>query len=229
MTRRLLMTLGVIAPGLLTAQTADSTGYTRKPEVRFGGMAMRLHRAVTGVSGPVARADVDLKGAEFVAKDAGGAGVQLRYAVADIAGSASSMAAGKLEYVDGRLIIGSKSFAVTTGYRLRTFRYPAVDKRVGLAQAGAQAGYRFAGSGLELVASGTYYRTVKKDAKDSLEVSGLEGETAIMYTAPRVPLYVSLGYRRELFDLKRGETFPRREELGGLIFAVGVQAGLNTR
>lgn len=213
----------------LGAQGNDTTAYTRKPEVRFGGLSMRLARAVAAANGAVTRADANLAGVEFVAKDAGGAGVQLRYAASEIAGSPSSTAAGKLEYVDGKLFIGSRMFAVTTGYRLRTFRYPLTDRRLHLAHAGAQAGYRFAGAGVELAASGSYLRSLRKDKSDSLETSGLEGETSITYAVPRLPLYLGLGYRRELFDLKRGNTFPRREELGGLMLTIGVQTGLSTR
>lgn len=233
MTHRLI---AVVALGLSAAATTmhaqastDSTGYSRKPEIRFGGLAMRLARAVAAPSDPVSTVDANLTGVEFVAKDNGGAGIQLRYASAEIAGPATSIASGKLEYVDGKLIIGSKAFALTTGYRLRTFRYPVSDRRMHFAHAGAQAGYRFHGAGLELNAGASYFRSLKKDKVDSLQVTGLEGETSVMYTVPRLPLYVGLGYRREVFDLKRGGVFPRREELGGLLLTVGVQSGLGTR
>jgi hypothetical protein len=224
-----LVLLNVVAFGSAEGQGSDSTGYKKRPEVRFGALAMRLARAVAAPGSPVTTADANLAGVEFVAKDDDGAGVHLRYAAAEIAGPATSVSAGKLEYVDGKLIIGSKAFAVTAGYRLRTFRYPQVDRRMHFAHAGAQAGYRFHGAGIELNVAGSYFRSVKKDAVDSLQVSGWEGESSIMYTVPRLPLYVGLGYRRELFDLRRDTAFPRREELGGLLLTVGVQAGLGTR
>ena len=192
-------------------------------------LGMRLKRAVSASDGAISSADANLNGAEFVAKDADGNGVRLRYASAEVVGAATSIAAGKLEYVDGTVVLGGKSVAITGGYRLRTFRYPLTVRRLHYAHAGFQAGYRFAGAGFELTAGGSYVRSITQEKSDSVLVSGLEGETAIRYNVPRLPLFVTFGYRRELFDLKKGATFPRREELGGIVFAVGVQTGLSSR
>jgi hypothetical protein len=229
MFRRLLLAVAVLTSSAAMAQEPDSIGFSKRPDVRFGGLTMRMARAVADPTGNVARADANLSGVEFVAKEHGGAGIQLRYASAEVAGAATSIASGKLEYVDGKLIIGGRAFAFTTGYRLRTFRYPLTERRMHYAHGGVQAGYRFDGAGVELMVAGSYFRSIKKGAVDSLETAGFEGESMIMYTVPRLPLYATLGYRRELFDLKRGTSFPRREELGGLLLGIGVQTGLGTR
>src|SRR5262249_28117941 len=54
---------------------------------------------------------------------------------------------------------------------------------------------------------------------------GWEGETAIYYTLPKIPIYVHAGYRLEYFAMKQGSTYPHQEEMSGLNLGVGLWLG----
>ncbi|MBK8056877.1 MAG: hypothetical protein IPK33_03045 [Gemmatimonadetes bacterium] len=170
-----------------------------------------------------------LSGAELWYGDDDGSAVMLRYQSGTLRGAPTALSSGKVAYLDSRVMLGNHAFALVGGYTMRTMRYEGTDRRFHLPRAGLRAGYRFAGSGVTLRAAGSYVRTTAKAKADSVEADGLDGETAVLYIPPRLPLYVELGYRRELFNLRReGEVF-RREEMGGVLLSVGLQYGLSTR
>jgi hypothetical protein len=189
-----------------------------------------IKRAISGATGPVSISSASLTGGEFWALDgSGGAGIMVRYASGTLDGAASSLSSGKLEYLDGRVLLGERKLALILGYTMRTQAYGGEDRSFNLPRAGIQGGYHFAGSGVVLRAAGSYLRTVKRADSDSLEADGIEGETAFLFVPPRVPFYVELGYRRELFNLKKAKNVVRREEVGGVMLSIGMQYGLSTR
>lgn len=233
MNRRTLAVAAILSIACTVAISAqnssDSTGFTRRAEVRAGFLSSPVNRAISGAVGPVSVSSASLAGGEFWALDAGGSGIMVRYATGTLDGPTTAESSGKLEYVDGRLLLGQRAFSLVLGYTLRTSRYLGKDRRFSVPRAGVQAGYHFAGSGVMLRGAGSYVRTVKKSESDSLEADGLEGETAILYVPPRLPFYIELGYRRELWNLTKESVVARREEIGGVMLSVGLQYGLSTR
>lgn len=75
-------------------------------------------------------------------------------------------------------------------------------------------------SGAVLVAKGQPTATGGESPKGS----GLEGEAAIYYRIPAVPLYVMVGYRTEVFSTKTG-TLETPEEVRGIRVGGGIQFG----
>jgi hypothetical protein len=53
---------------------------------------------------------------------------------------------------------------------------------------------------------------------------GMEGEASLMYTVPKLPLFLQVGYRTEVFTSKAG-TRTTPEEVRGLKVGGGLQLG----
>lgn len=220
----------LVLPHMAPAQeVGDSTGWTPRTVVRAAFLTSSLKRAASLETGPVSTSSATMIGGEFWALDKSGSGLMLRYARGSMDGATSSLSSGDMEYIDARVFVGVPEFAVILGGMSRTSVYNGENRRFLVPRAGIQSGYTFAGTGVTLRVAGSYVRTVKKESSDSVEANGLEGETSILYVPPRLPFYVELGYRRELWNLKKESLYVRREELGGLVFLVGLQTGLSTR
>ncbi|HUQ80433.1 MAG TPA: hypothetical protein VM076_04825 [Gemmatimonadaceae bacterium] len=211
----------------LTAQ--DSTAYTSKPEVRFGLTSDGVTRAMSLAGAPPFKQTTRLNGVEFMARSPKSGGIQARYTKGEFDGPLSDASAGPLEYIDGRLLVGPRKFAVHVGYLGRTQNYNEKKRRFDLARGGAQMTYQFEGAGVGLNLAGSYLRTITKAKNDSLEADGFEGETSLLYAVPRFPVFVQLGYRREIFNISKENTNLRREEVSGVLMSIGVHYGLSTR
>jgi hypothetical protein len=129
---------------------------------------------------------------------------------------------GKLKLREGRIFLGENGLRVEGAYGQRSI-LGSVDTLVRFARAGLRSVTRIGGSGFSLNVSGSKYfsgdlSNKKSDATDKL--NGWEGETAIAYTAPRIPVFVQIGYRAEYF------TFGNRAEyLNGVVLGTGVWLG----
>jgi hypothetical protein len=226
----LLFATTLTATAAVTAHAqADSTSYTRRPEIRFGVISDGITRAMAFGDSPSFKRSSRITGVEFLARSIGSGGVQLRYAKGELDGASTDDSAGPLEYVDGRFLIGPRKFALAVGYLGRTQNVSSEKRRFDMARGGAQMTYQFEGAGIGFNLAGSYLRTVKKEKVDSLEAEGFEGETSVLYAIPRLPVYVQLGYRRELFRLFKDDATLRREEVSGVMLSLGVQYGLSTR
>lgn len=224
------LAMGVMLSASATrAQGVDTTAYTRRPEVRFAVMTDGITRAMSLDDKPSFKRASRLNGVEFVARSIRSGGVQLRYMKGDLDGPTTDASAGPLEYVDGRLLIGPRNFAVGLGYRGRTQTFNQEKRRFDLARGGVQMTYQFEGAGVGFTFAGSYLRTVTKSKVDSLEAEGFEGETGVLYAVPKLPVFLQLGYRRELFRVFRKDDTLQREEVSGVLLSLGVQYGLSTR
>ena len=222
-------TLMVIAASDSRAQSSDSSAYTRRPEVRFGFMSDGFTRAMSEGANPSFKRSGRLNGVEFLARSVKSGGVQLRYMKGELDGPSLDASSGPLEYVDGRVFIGPRKFAVGLGYLGRSQNVNQEKRRFDLARGGLNMTYQFEGAGIGFNFAGSYLRTVTKAKVDSLEADGFEGETGVVYAVPRVPVYLHLGYRRELFRIFKESDTVRREEVSGVLLSIGVQYGLSTR
>ena len=216
-----------IAPSIASSQ--DSTTYTRKPEVRFGLVSDGVTRAMSLSGAPPFKQTSRLNGVEFMARSPKSGGFQARYMKGEFDGPLTDASAGPLEYIDGRLLVGPRKFAVHLGYLGRTQNYNEEKRRFDLARGGVQMTYQFEGAGVGFNVGGSYLRTVTKTKADSLEADGFEGETSLLYAVPKVPVFVQLGYRREVFNISKDSNNLRREEVSGVLLSIGVQYGLSTR
>ena len=230
--RSTLSAAGVVlalgAAGLpLLAQ--DSTAYTSKPEIRFGLVSDGVTRAMSLAGAPPFKQTARLNGVDFLARSTKSGGIQARYLKGEFDGPLTDASAGPLEYIDGRVLIGPRKFAVHLGYLGRTQNYNEEKRRFDLARGGVQMTYQFEGAGIGLNLAGSYLRTITKAKDDSLEADGFEGETSLLYAVPRVPVFVQLGYRREIFNISKESNNLRREEVSGVLLSVGVHYGLSTR
>jgi hypothetical protein len=225
--------LGVAAVASLATtsfgQVADSSNSTARGETRIGLLTVGTRRYLAEGTGAARSASTTLSGAEFMLRSADGAGMFGRYESGTIAGPDNNPVAGKVEVLDGRFILGTRSFALVVGYLARTSRVDDESRRIGLGRAGLEIGRAFEGAGFMVNVGGYYLRTIRAAKKDSLEADGLEGETSIVYAPPRWPVYVQVGYRREVFNHKKEDLVLRREELGKFILGVGIQSGLSPR
>jgi hypothetical protein len=91
-----------------------------------------------------------------------------------------------------------------------------------LGLAGVSSTMSIGGSGLRTNVSAAVYLPAG-EAKDRVK-GGMEGEASVLYTFPKVPLFVQLGYRTEIFTSK-GENFETPEEMRGIRVGGGIQFG----
>lgn len=96
--------------------------------------------------------------------------------------------------------------------------------------AGVSSTIPIGGSGLRTYISGAVFLPAG-EAKDRVD-KGMEGEAALLYTLPKVPLFLQVGYRTELFTSKGAPTGPgtaqadlRPEEIRGIRVGGGIQFG----
>jgi hypothetical protein len=225
----LVAILTVAAAPVARAQSADSTAYTRRPEIRFALMSDGITRAMAVETSPSFKRSTRLNGVEFLARSTKSGGVQLRYVKGDLGGPTSDASSGPLEYVDGRVFIGPRKFAVALGYLGRSQNFNQAKRRFDLARGGLNMTYHFDGAGVGFNFAGSYLRTVTKTKADSLEAEGFEGETGVLYAVPKLPVFLQLGYRRELFRIFKESDTIRREEVSGVLLSLGLQYGLSTR
>jgi hypothetical protein len=223
-----LLALGSVAlPG--RAQVPDSTGFTKRPQVRFSAIRLAEKRGVSLEQAPVFKSGATSLGLDFSAVDDGGAGIQIRFLDGDFDGPTTALSAGQLRVLDARGTIGARPVNVIVGYTLREFAFEGERRRVQFPRAGLQVSYWFPGAAFEVGTSGTYGRSINEEKSDSTKVNSFEGETWLQYAPPRFPVFARLGYRRELFSLKQENTIRWREELGGILFGIGVQFGMDAR
>jgi hypothetical protein len=235
-----MMRVPILIPAFLagvatvgTAQLPDTSAYTPVGELRIGVGSASSRRSASTESGPVHRSSAAVSFAEFVARSSDGAGVQLRYETGDFPRTPSiglsDLSGGVTEDIDGRLFLGGRRFSLVAGYLLRKFTMTADERQLGLARAGVEGGYIFSGAGMSVSIGGSYIRTLKAHKLDSLEADGIEGQTSVMYAPKGLPVYVQLGYRRDLFAIKKESNVLRRYETSRVVLSAGLQSGLSSR
>jgi hypothetical protein len=123
---------------------------------------------------------------------------------------------------DASLLLGPRAFTVFLGASKRALT--DVDLNVTqvytFARVGAQMNFVIGGSGLSAQIGGWGY--VPAD-QETMKIGG-EGEGSIIYTPPKLPIYLQLGYRTEVFTSKTTTT-QTPEEVRGLRLGGGIQFG----
>jgi len=123
---------------------------------------------------------------------------------------------------DLRLLIGPPVFTVAVGGSRRVLWSSLGSNSFDFGLAGVSTTLAIGGTGLRANAGGVMY--FPRPTTEETMKGGMEGETSLIYTLPRLPLYVQVGYRTELFTAVSG-TKESPEELRGIRVGGGLQLG----
>jgi hypothetical protein len=227
---RMLAAAFLFAAGPVYAQAQpDSSLYTPKMEVRFAISNISLRRAVSLAGAGDFYGNGNLNGIEAMIMGARGGGLRARYETGTIGGGSAVPSAGKFENLVGSLIMGRHEFALVGGYRVSTMLYNG-QRHFHMPELGVEGGKHFAGAGTLLKGAVSYRRMISEDKVDSLLLSGVEARTSVLYVPPKGPLYIELGYRRDVTRFQKPDNIVvRREEASAVILTIGLQTGLSVR
>lgn len=219
--KRLLLAAVCLAalPMIAHAQTttADSSAApprAKKWEVRLGGFMISGERNAA-FNNTVRTSTGSVKGVEALLR-ASGAGIQAR---------SSESAFGNPPDVinaDASLLLGPPAFTIFVGGAKRALTSTLGTQLYTFARVGLQMTFTIGGTGLRGQVGGWGYVPVPED-KDRMDIGG-EGEASILYSPQRLPLFVQLGYRNEVFKSKTLTT-ATPEEVRGLRLGAGIQFG----
>lgn len=217
----------VLLPQRALAQGADTSLYTPRGTARLGLAVTSMQRAAS-IGDSVWNQSGSVQGAELELWGATGGGLRARYAGGTI-GKGGAAVDGKFETLDARFLLGVPGVAVVPGYQLRKVSWSGQRRVTHLAMIGLEVGRRLGGSGVYARGGATYLREPKEAKGDSLMLTGFEAHSSVVYFPPRLPVFVELGYRRDVLAYKRESLVARREENSGLILSLGVQTGMPAR
>ena len=131
---------------------------------------------------------------------------------------------------DARLLLFPPSFTIFGGAGKRALSSVLATKLYNIVTVGVSSTVNIGGTGLRTYVSGAVLAGKDAASKSTgaaalKETSkGMEGEAAIFYRFPTLPLFVTLGYRTEIFTGKSG-AIESPEEVRGLRFGGGLQFG----
>ena len=185
---------------------------------RVGGFMMNGERnyafnnGVNAGTGTVKGIDVVLRGS--------GIGISARSLSGTFTNTVSGKAQPDVISADVSLLFGPPVFTVFAGAARRALSSTLATKVYTFARVGAQMSFLIGGSGLRGQVGAWGY--VPQSA-DEMKIGG-EGEGSIIYTLPKVPIYLQLGYRTEVFTSKTTTT-TTPEEVRGLRIGGGIQFG----
>jgi hypothetical protein len=202
------------APAPAPADTLAKTPGAKKWEIRLGGFMVNGERSAV-FNNTVSTSTGSLKGVEVLLR-APGIGIQVR---------SSESAFGNPPDVinaDASLILGPPAFSIFLGGAKRAITSSIGTNVFTFARVGLQMTFGIGGTGLRAQFGGWGY-AAGPDDKDRMD-PGAEGEASILYSPPRIPVFVQVGYRNEIFKSKTSST-ATPEEVRGLRLGAGIQFG----
>jgi hypothetical protein len=121
---------------------------------------------------------------------------------------------------EGRIYFGENWFRVEGGYGERSLI--GTDSTVLFSRAGVKSIVQIGGMGVSISVSGSkiFQGDFSHSKSKSEKPDGWEGESDIFYTAPKIPIYVQLGYRADYFTFEG-----RAEHMNGIVFGTGIWLG----
>jgi hypothetical protein len=202
---------------------AEGSGVT----FRVGGFMVNGERNYA-FNNTVGSATGSLKGVEVLLRG-GGVGLSFRSLTGSFSTPNSSCASCSnggtqpdVTSADASVLIGPPAFTVFLGASKRAL----TDTSLGVTQVytfgrvGAQMSFLIGGSGFSAQIGGWGYIPQSADA---MKIGG-EGEGSIIYTMPKIPIFLQVGYRTEVFTSKTLTT-QTPEEVRGLRLGGGIQFG----
>lgn len=215
----------VLALGAAPAAMAQPAAEARAPaapggssiELRIGGMFIsgdRSYEFFNTVQNEVG----SIKGVDFLFRGKA-AGVSFR-SMSGTFGTQPNVASA-----DARLLLFPPVFTIVVGGGRRALwsdlnADAPTQYDVGIL--GVSSTVRIGGTGLRTNINAAVYAPAG-ESKDRLK-GGMEGEASLLYAIPRMPLYLQVGYRTEVFTAKRPD-FEVPEEVRGIRLGGGLQFG----
>ena len=223
--RHFLITAACIAalPGLARAQApvpvvqaVKSDSAPKGPSgfmFRVGGFMVNAERNYA-FNQNVKTGTGSLKGVDVLLRG-GGAGISAR---------SLSGTFGQLDVIsaDVNLLLGPPVFTVSVGASKCALSSTLATQVYTFGRVGVQMSFLIGGTGLSAQVGGCGYVPSPDDTK-RMKVGG-EGEGSIIYTPPKFPIYLQLGYRTEVFT-SQTLTTQTPEEVRGLRLGAGIQLG----
>jgi len=215
----------VTAPAAAPATAPSAPAGPNRAEFRVGGFMLSGERSYDYIGPKPAPATGSTRGIDVLLR-ASGIGVSVR-------SMSGTYGDGKLKIVsaDARLLLFPPVFTIFGGYGKRALCGVSCRTNT-IIMGGVSSTVSIGGSGLRTFISGAML--IAPELKSvagtttgaSAAGSGIEAEAAILYRFPGAPLFVSLGYRTETFNIKATTSAPQApEEVRGLRFGGGIQFG----
>jgi hypothetical protein len=218
---------GAQVPGTTpAAPSAPAVKGSSGAEFRVGGFminserSMEFNSAVTTKTAQMKGIDVLMR-AKFI-------GLQIKSLTSEFEGQPNITSA------DARLLLFPRAFSIMVGAGRRALwstLNATSPTQFDMGLAGVSMTHTIGGTGLRTNLTAAMYLPVKKSSGSSTASSGaaevdkgMEGEASIMYTPPKVPFFLQVGYRTEVFTAKSG-TRTTPEEVRGLKVGGGLQIG----
>jgi len=211
-----------------TPAGAAKAGGASKAEFRVGGFMVSGERSYD-FANKVNTATGQIRGLEVLLRGSG-AGLYFR-SLSGTFGTKASTTNGlqpQIISADARILFFPPVFTLFGGLGKRCLCSDLANKVYDVLMGGVSSTVNIGGSGLRthisgafLVAKGKSFSTASTIKKPS---TGLEGEAAIFYRLPRVPLFLTLGYRTEVFTGNTATT-TSPEEVRGVRIGGGIQFG----
>lgn len=213
--------------GTPAAPTAPVVKSGSGGELRVGGFMVNSERSME-FNGTVTTKTAPLKGVDVVAR-AKFIGLQFKSLTSQFEGQPNITSA------DARLLLFPKQFSIMIGAGRRALwsdLNATSPTQFDMAMAGVSSTITIGGTGLRTNLSAAVYVPAGPPAPGNATASaaaaqldkGMEGEASILYSPPKVPLYIQVGYRTEVFTSKSG-TRTTPEEVRGLKIGGGLQIG----
>jgi hypothetical protein len=201
-----------------------------KSEFRVGGFIGSGERSYDRANN-VNTATGQIRGVEVLLRGSG-AGLYFRSLSGTFGkqGSTTNALQPKIISADARILLFAPTFTVFGGVGKRCVCGPP-DKIYDVGMAGVSSTVNIGGSGLRTYISGAFLvapdnsKPATSGSSSKVKLSnGLEGEAAVFYRHPSIPLFLTVGYRTEIFTGKTATaTLP--EEVRGLRVGAGIQFG----
>jgi hypothetical protein len=219
MKMKLIAAALIALPAFVAAQVPADAAVLKTPgakkwEIRLGGFMVNGERSAA-FNNSVSTATGSLKGVEVLLR---GSAVGLQFRSSESAfGSPPDVI-----NADASLILGPPVFSVFIGGGKRAISSTLGTNVFTFARVGLQMTFGIGGTGLRGQFGGWAYAPGPDD-KERMEMGG-EGEASILYSPPKLPLFLQLGYRTEVFkSITPSSATP--EEVRGLRLGAGIQFG----
>ena len=196
-------------------------------ELRIGGFMVNSERSME-FNNVVTTKTAQIKGVDVLAR-AKFIGIQFKSLTSAFEGQPNITSA------DARLLLFPKVFTVMVGAGRRALwstlnETSPTQFTIGIA--GVSITNTIGGTGLRTNLSAAMYLPAGQKSAGNATASGgsaevdkgMEGEASILYSPPKIPLFIQIGYRTEVFTAKSG-TRTTPEEVRGLKIGGGLQIG----
>jgi hypothetical protein len=213
-----------VPPAAAPADSGGSEGGAPL-ELRLAGFTNMSTRTTATATTANASTSPSMMGAEFALRSLNGGGLFVRFSEGTLSPAPTLV---KMSFLDGRLELGGRTVVLELGYLLKSENDGGVLTQTGYARAGFRTAFHFGSSGVVAEMEASYFRDPTQE-KSGITGSGITGESSVLYTPPKLPFYLQLGYRRDAWAYTYTGTpvgAITAEEWSTVFLGVGFQLGL---